>query len=240
MVCSDGRDGFLNGNVRVRCPTVRCSGGGCAPPLKAITSGRRMQPSFEEAYLAEIVLQADYAVLSAQQVNKLVQDQAYPVFVFREMYALLSHAAGVSRILWPPWIRDADRREVARLRGEHLRQALGISDDHPLRVRVLRDHLEHFDEHLDRWSQETTHGGIVDLHIGPTSFISGEAIGRGDFLRVYEPERKVFTFRGDEFDIQQLVSATEEVKTAAIERVRVLQAAAQQGVDPAGRSAAAG
>jgi len=73
-----------------------------------------MKPSFEEAYLTEIILQADYAVLSTQQVNKLLQDQANSVFVFREMYALLSHAAGASRILWPPWIRDPDRREISQ------------------------------------------------------------------------------------------------------------------------------
>jgi len=199
-----------------------------------------MKPSFEEAYLAEIILQADYAVLSAQQVNKLLEHQANAAFVFREMYALLSHAAGVSRILWPPWIKDASKREIARVRGQYLRQSLGIGEDHPLRVRVLRDHLEHFDERLDRWSQETTHGGIVDLHIGPTSVIGGEAIARGDFLRVYEPERKVFTFRGDEFDIQQLVAATEGAKAAAAARIRFLRAAAQQGVEPDRRSTPAG
>jgi hypothetical protein len=199
-----------------------------------------MKPSFEEAYLTEIILQADYAVLSAQQVNTLLQNQANSAFVFREMYALLSHAAGVSRILWPTWIKDPDRRDIARARGDHLRQSLGIGEDHPLRVRVLRDHLEHFDERLDRWSQETTHGGIVDLHIGPTSFIGGEAIARGDFLRVYEPERKVFTFRGDEFDIQQLVTATEGVKVAAIARIHSLHADALPGVEPDGRSVPAG
>jgi hypothetical protein len=92
--------------------------------------------------------------------------------------------------------------------------------------------LEHFDERLDRWSQETTHGGIVDLHIGAVSAISGVAISRGDFLRVFEPERGVFTFRGDEFDIQKLASATEGVKAAAVSRMTTLRTAVRAGGDP--------
>ena len=185
-----------------------------------------MKPRFEQAYLHEIVLQAEYVVLSAQQVNRVLQEEADSALVFRELYALVANVAGVARILWPPWIRDPDKRRTAEIRGEHLRQALGIVDNHPLRSRALRDHLEHFDERLDQWSQETGHGGIVDLHIGPTSVIGGDAIARGDFLRVYQPERKVFTFRGDEFDIQQLVTAAVAVKGLAIARITALHATA--------------
>jgi hypothetical protein len=59
------------------------------------------------------------------------------------------------------------------------------------------------------------------------SAISGFAISRGDFLRVFEPERGVFTFRGDEFDIQKLATATEGVKVAAMTRMAALRAKAR-------------
>lgn len=93
----------------------------------------------------------------------------------------------------------------------------------------MRDHHEHFDERLDRWSQETTHGAIIDLHIGPTSIIGGPAVGRGDFLRVYEPDRNVFTFRGEEFDIQELVTGLGGLRASVLQRMNALLAA-QYGV----------
>ena len=179
-----------------------------------------MDSHVEEAYLREILIQAEYAVVAVQNMNGLV-DAASPVLFFREAQCLLMHAAAVSRILWPP----AKGSAVAVARGEHIRAALAVADTHSLRSRTLRDHHEHFDERLDRWSQETTHGTIVDLHIGPTSIIGGAAAGRGDFLRVYEPDRKVFTFRGEEFDIQELVAGLEGVKAAALQRMNVLWAA---------------
>ena len=39
---------------------------------------------------------------------------------------------------------------AAEARGAHLRQLLDVEEDHPLVSRELRNHLEHFDERLDR------------------------------------------------------------------------------------------
>jgi hypothetical protein len=61
-------------------------------------------------------------------------------------------------------------------------------------------------------------------------------VSRGDFLRVFEPDRKVFTFRGEEFDIQGLVVGIEEVMGAVARRLAIVEAAVQQAVaadDPA-------
>ena len=186
-----------------------------------------MRPSFERAYLRELLIQAEYALLGVQRMNELLQQDA-PVLFFREAQGVLSHAAAISRLLWPP--RNKDER--ARTRGEHLRSVLQVPDDHALQARTLRDHLEHFDERLDQWTQETTHGTIVDLCIGPaSSFVGGASVGRGDFLRVYEPDRNVFTFRGDEFNIQELVTGIESLRGAAVERMGHLRA----GGCPTGR-----
>lgn len=182
-----------------------------------------MDPGFERVYLTEIVLQSEYAIVSALRVNALLQEHVAAALVFRELYAFVSHAGGVSRVLWPPRIRDSAGASVAQARGCHLRSVLNVADDHPLRSRTLRDHLEHFDERLDRWAQETTHAAVVDLHIGPTSVIGGDGISKGDFLRAFDPRRKVFTHRGAEFDIQELATATEGIRAAAVERLAELQ-----------------
>jgi hypothetical protein len=187
-----------------------------------------MKPHVEEAYLLEILIQAEYAAIAVQNMNGLVGG-GEPRSIFREAQGFLVHAAAMSRILWPP----AKGNPVAVARGEHLRTVLTVADTHPLRSRKLRDHHEHFDERLDHWSQETTHGAIIDLHIGPTSIIGGPAAGRGDFLRVYEPDRKVFTFCGEEFDIQALVTGLEWVRASALQRMNALWAA-QHGLAAVG------
>lgn len=186
-----------------------------------------MSSGFEDAYLREIVIQGQYALMSVQAMNAILEAKGSAVAFFREAQSFLNQAAAMSRILWPP----KTHTPTAVARAEHLRKVLEVTESHPLRRRTLRDHLEHFDERLDRWSQETTHGTIIDLTIGPaTQFVGGEAVSRGDFLRVYEPERKVFTFRGDEFDIQELVGGVEHLMTAASKRADDLGAAAvQQG-----------
>ena len=195
-----------------------------------------MHPRFEEIYLRELLIQCEYALVGVAHMEALIKDGPAALF-FREAQGFLSYAAAVSRILWPPRVPDSSKRQRANSRGSYLRTVLGIGEDHVLHKRTLRDHLEHFDERLDQWAQETTHRGFVDLCIGPaTAVIAGPAIGRGDFFRVFEPGRKVFTFRGEEFDIQELVTGVEGVKKAVLERFPVVEKAVQQAVaadDPA-------
>jgi hypothetical protein len=184
-----------------------------------------MKPEFEKAYLNELLIQSEYARTSVGRMNEMLTE-GNPAPFFREAQGFLSHAAAISRILWPPQVKGRAKNTRAKDRGEHLRAVLGVSDNHPLRTRTLRDHLEHFDERLDQWSQETTHGVIIDLCIGPAlpAFFQGAAVDRGDFLRVYEPDRQVFTFRGDEFNIQELVTGVNGIHAATVERMRRLDA----------------
>lgn len=176
-----------------------------------------MDSHVEEQYLRELLLQADYALVSVQQANAVLEAGPQPLF-FRELHAFLSHAAAISRLLWPP--RDRGRPAG---RAEHLRQVLGIGDGHALERRNLRDHLEHFDERLDTWAQETSHGAVIDMNVGPVALIvGGPAVGAGDFIRNFDPQTKIFTFRGDAFNVQQLVDAVGSVRVAAAQRVQRL------------------
>jgi hypothetical protein len=191
-----------------------------------------MQPQVERIYLRELVMQCRYALGSAAEMNNLLKAEMSEPF-FRETHAFLAHAAAASRILWPP----GNKAPRAKARAEELRSVLQIGDGHGLEKRALRNHLEHFDERLDQWAQDTLHGAFIDLCIGPVqTFLAGPAVSRGDFLRVFEPDRKVFTFRGEEFDIQGLVVGIEEVMRAADRRLTIVEAAVQQAVaadDPA-------
>lgn len=57
----------------------------------------------------------------------------------------LHFSANVSKVFWPP---DGTRKETAK----QLRVLCEIDDNHPLRDRTLRNHVEHIDERLEQWA----------------------------------------------------------------------------------------
>ena len=91
-----------------------------------------MQPHVEEIYMREIAMQCNYALAGVAQMNELLKTEMVEAF-FRETQAFLSHAAAVSRILWPPRAKD----QRAKARGEYLRSVLDIADGHALQKRTL-------------------------------------------------------------------------------------------------------
>ena len=123
--------------------------------------------------------------------------------VFRTIHSLLTHASNASKILWP--VASGDKS-----RGRHLREILGIGEQsHPLRNRTLRDHLEHFDERIDKWAAG---GGRVFAHdiIGPLTLISG--LNPQDRMRWYDSENATMNFRGESYDIKEVVGAVQDIR----------------------------
>jgi hypothetical protein len=127
--------------------------------------------------------------------------------IFRSLHSLLTHASNVSRLFWPPAGQSpgAKQREA---RGRLLRERVGLPDEaHPLHKRTLRDHLEHFDERIDHWRETSVRKNYVQDVVGPKGMIQG--LDETDMMRWYDPGRKTFLFRGEEFNVQELVSAVD-------------------------------
>ncbi|WP_394131440.1 hypothetical protein [Marinobacter nauticus] len=130
--------------------------------------------------------------------------------IFRSLHSLLTHASNISRIFWPP-VGRGQKAEIRGRRGVVLRQKVGLPDeDHPLHKRTLRDHLEHFDERIDHWRETSIRKNYAQDLVGPKGMIAG--FEETDMMRWYDPERKCFMFRGEEFDIQELVTAIEALR----------------------------
>src|SRR5580765_866934 len=106
-----------------------------------------MDDSVLRIYLLEVETQCDFALLAADQyvlsLQQLDQDSFWPAGP-----SFLVAAANVSKLLWPGRNRDAKKAQHADVRGQELRQFLGVTDASPLRSRRLRDHFEHF-EHFE-------------------------------------------------------------------------------------------
>ena len=186
---------------------------------RAVEEYMKLRPYVPESPLD---VEQVYVVLALmdRQANarpKFVKDSKdYRQGLLRSVHSFLTHAGNVSKLLWPtnPRRERGESKEDYKTqcketndRGGHLRRELDISEQHPLKDRTLRDHLEHFDERLDTWSRTSRNHNIVEL-IGPASAVAG---ARKSDVIAYNPATDVYFFRGDEFSVQTLVTAVEQL-----------------------------
>lgn len=150
---------------------------------------------------------------------------------FRNIHSFLTHLSNISRLLWPPAIisntkcyceKPKANGKVcgicfARARSEALLNALAIVDpDHVVKSRTIRDHLEHFDERIDFWVQNSLDGNYVQDMIGPKNAVQG--ISDGDRMRQYDPTTTDLLFRGEAYSLMVLynglIDITQRVECA--------------------------
>lgn len=150
--------------------------------------------------------------------------------VFRSLHSLLTHASNVSRLLWPAAPRrrkdESDSAYATRVAGHRpsaraafLRAAARLAEHHPLRSREIRDHLEHFDERLDRWAETSVGKNIVQDLIGGPNAIAG--IADEDMMRWYDPTSHSLRFQGSQYSIRTITDGLADVSDAC---TRVLTA----------------
>ena len=143
---------------------------------------------------------------------------------FRTVHSFLTHLSNVSRLIWPPAFTGkkkqcfcnktcdarACRHCVARSRAETIQEALGLTgENHVLKSRTLRDHLEHFDERLDEWEQNSPNRNFVQDYIGPRGGIGG--IAESDMMRQLDPQTGDFIFRGEIFSLVALADGANDI-----------------------------
>lgn len=168
-----------------------------------------MDQHLERVYLRYLRDECRYYVNAIYRLNLILQSQGSDVEgIFLHLRSAVSHAASVSRVLWPGQAKKASR---ASTRGQHLRRILEIEDTHVVRRRNLRDHIEHFDERLDDWAESSPHRNLVDRLVGPRSAIGGDAITDQDILNHFDPALASYIFRGEAFDIQELTNGVLDI-----------------------------
>jgi hypothetical protein len=168
----------------------------------------------DDAFLGEVVSQATYCLDAAASVDSSLADQDLDS-VYRALHSVLTHAGNISKLLWPGHVKDKEKQTRMAARAARLlaRMKLPSPVSDVLRKRTLRNHLEHFDERLDDWAEQSAQG-LVDRNIGPREMIQG--VPQRAWLRHYDPSRREFTFRGDVFDLAQLVGTIEQVRALAL------------------------
>ncbi len=123
---------------------------------------------------------------------------------------LLFPASQLSSFLWPT-------RARARGRGEQLRKVLGLAERHALNDRRLSELWERGDEKFEEWVNATKNKRIVfDLVGDPFKLTEEEAadeekVSEQAIFRCYDPETKIFYYRGIPYNIEALGRALQDV-----------------------------
>jgi hypothetical protein len=176
--------------------------------MKATNRGAQ---TFEETVIEEVRHQCSIAILAARRLEDTRRennDTATWLF----LSAFLSAAANISKWLWPTRPRKKELRAPGR--GEYLRRVLAIPEKSPLRCRKLRDHLEHFDERLEKWNATATAPVLVDRNVGDLKDLDSLASPEG-VLRNFDSERWVVTFHDERYEIRPLYQAIAKLQKAA-------------------------
>jgi hypothetical protein len=196
-----------------------------------------MDRFLQRVYVIEIKSQGHFALNAVGALSQALQAirefdgdwsrrNFFHAEVFRQTHSFLTHASNISRLFWPPQpIKRkgedpeafAQRKAFTTSRGKSLLRLFGLKDSSPLKSRVLRDHLEHYDERLDHWSNTSERRNIANDTIGPPNAIVG--LESSDTMRWFDPTTNAFRFRGEEYALQPLVTAVDQLlsKAASLE-----------------------
>jgi hypothetical protein len=182
--------------------------------------------------LGQISTKGSKDVESMSPEQRLAINKEY----FRSIHSYLTHLSNISRLIWPPALSpkqhcfcNTPRAKsmvcgicVARERSKSILSALELGEsEHVLKSRILRGHLEHFDERVDHWMQTNQSRNYVQDYIGPKGEIQG--LEEADIMRHYDPGSGDFTFRGETHGLVALLYGLEDVlrrTLAAIKRAR--------------------
>lgn len=180
-----------------------------------------MDESLERIYLSQVKQEWDLCQRAIRDFNGALDDsEKNDPFPYAIQF--VNHCAAISRMFWPPKNSRKDAHIRAQVRGNYLRNALSIKDDHPVKGRQLRDHFEHFDERLDEWAERSRYRNIVNRLLGPRQLVGGDGVEDGDVIHHYDPETKIYAFRGQKFDMQELAAGVADIYMKLEVRLAVL------------------
>lgn len=160
-------------------------------------------------FIKEINTQARFALFafnniqfSKSNLNIEMGNHHEPYFF---IHNFLSHSANISKILWPD-----PRQEKLKLRGETLRNELEMQNNSYIKRRRFRNHLEHYDERIDNWYDNSNQKSMVDFYtIDNKSAIVG--LNDEDYFRGFNPSEMILYFHGQEYRLMDLLKDVEHI-----------------------------
>ena len=156
----------------------------------------------ESNFLTEIIFQVRMAEHAAKSLKKSTthSDQ---METWGSIQLILIAAGNVSKILWPV-------KKECKDRGVHLRRLLKIEEDNLIADRNFRNHFEHYDERLEKWTENRK--GYFDFVMNP----SMQSFGLQNISRGYNVDSNTLVFQGEVLDLNVILDALKEIKSKCI------------------------
>lgn len=161
-------------------------------------------------YVHELRNQANFVEASFSLFNQALQGNN-GIAVLYSAQNIMASSSQIAGLLWPSRARN-------RSRGESLRKVLDLPEKHPLNDRRLTEMHEAPDQKLEDWIGRTRGQKIVFDFIGPVSRIPAEeGLTEANFFRAYDPETKVFYYRGVAYNLESVAKAIGAVGSRVIQ-----------------------
>jgi hypothetical protein len=149
-----------------------------------------------QVYLQEANTQIEFAKRSYAAFQSAEASDAV-VDVFLHLHHFVIHATNIDKILDTK--PDTDRHSVLAAR-------IDLSGIDLKPFRRLRNHLEHFDERLDRWVREYDGHAFFDMNI-----VTGtKGFPKKAFLRALDGD--TFKFHGGDYNMTELYASILEIE----------------------------
>lgn len=146
-------------------------------------------------YIQEAIAQTEYALLSYALYETALEASDIKQ-IFYHLHHFVLHSTNIDKLLFP---HKNDFRQTI------LQEVLKEINIDIKPIRKLRNHLEHFDERLDRWVENYEGQPFFDCNL-----VTGtKGFPDKDFLRALDGN--TYKFYGENFDLQEIVKSLNEL-----------------------------
>ncbi len=168
-----------------------------------------MDSRLEKIFLLEIGYQCKVIITTFDSLSHLITTEYNRYLVWALVSVLLNSSANIAKIFWPAYpkcIKEEEKEKYVKYqdRGKYLRNLLSIANTSPLNDRKLRNNLEHFDERLHKWFDESKTKNYNARNIGINVQGNVKDDDKMD-MGNYEPQHQTVTFWNDRFEILPLI-----------------------------------
>ena len=173
----------------------------------------------EYLYCQEVVGLGLKASIAFNNIHSEVSaPNSNPERIHDEIDTILESAHRISLILFPKnWAKQkkSDDEKFWGQRGERLRGILGVLDSSPLANQLLRNHVAHFDERIDRWFRGSDNKTYGRRMLGSRNDTERLGVNSEDILSMYDPTSGVYAFWEDDLDMRSVERELKMIELAA-------------------------
>ncbi len=120
--------------------------------------------------------------------------------LFGHLQNIIQQAGAISRYFWPS---KPGKEAIHERRASHLRAGLEIDNTNPLKVRGLRNGLEHFDERLDLYLTQNFVGKFIPEYV---DYMEGEREIPTHIFKAFYVYPIRFVLLGESYEMAPLVN----------------------------------